>query len=165
MLISVIETLVGNFTIKVRKVATMSTHSRPTIVIIGAGFAGLDAAKKLAKADVDVLLIDRQNFHLFTPLLYQVATSGLEPGEIAYPVRGILRGKSNVRFLLGSVEAIDSENRTVTVKTNGTTRQERNDYLVIAAGSEPQYFGQRQIEQYSFSLKTLADGVCCATTS
>lgn len=137
----------------------MSTHSRPTIVIIGAGFAGLDAAKKLAKADVDVLLIDRQNFHLFTPLLYQVATSGLEPGEIAYPVRGILRGKANVRFLLGNVEAIDSENRSVTVKTNGTTRQERYDYLLIAAGSQPQYFGQRQIEQYSFGLKTLADGV------
>ncbi|GIV81401.1 MAG: hypothetical protein KatS3mg051_0755 [Anaerolineae bacterium] len=85
----------------------MTTSQRPRIVIIGAGFGGLSAVKRLASADVDVLLIDRENFHLFTPLLYQVATSGLEPGEIAYPVRGILRGMERVRFLRGDVLAID----------------------------------------------------------
>ena len=85
----------------------MQTAHRPTIAIIGAGFGGLNAAQALANQPVDVLLIDRQNFHLFSPLLYQVATSGLDPSEIAYPVRGIFKGKKNVRFLMGDVRAID----------------------------------------------------------
>jgi NADH dehydrogenase len=137
----------------------MSTNHRPTVIVIGAGFGGLYATKQLAKADVDVLLVDRHNFHLFTPLLYQVATSGLEPGEIAYPVRGIVRGKTNTRFLLGSVEAIDPANRTVTVQTAQKTCQERYDYLIVAAGSRTHYFGMEPIERHGFGLKTLADGV------
>ena len=137
----------------------MSTNNRPTVVIIGAGFGGLNAAKRLAKADVDILLIDRQNFHLFTPLLYQVATSGLEPGEIAYPVRGILRSKANVRFLLGNVENIDPANQKVTIRTNGLTTDERYDYLLIAAGTQTHYFGMEQVEKHGFGLKTLSDAV------
>lgn len=132
---------------------------RPTVIVIGAGFGGLYAAKKLAKAEVEVLLVDRQNYHLFTPLLYQVATSGLESGEIAYPVRGILGRKSNVRFLLGSVEAIDTASKTVTIKTQSKTFQEQYDYLIVAAGSRTHYFGMEQIEQHAFGLKTLADAV------
>ena len=137
----------------------MTTHTPPTVVIIGAGFGGLNAAKQLAKADVNVLLVDRQNFHLFTPLLYQVATSGLEPGEIAYPVRGILRNQSNIRFLLGSVEAVSPADQIVTVKTNGKTIRERYDYLLIAAGSQTHTFGMAEIEQHAFGLKTLSDAV------
>jgi NADH dehydrogenase len=137
----------------------MSAHHRPTVIVIGAGFGGLYAAKKLAKAEVDVLLIDRQNFHLFTPLLYQVATSGLEPGEIAYPVRGILRGGSKVRFLLGSVEAIDTGHQTVTIKSESKTCQESYDYLIVAAGSQTHYFGVDSIQQHAFGLKTLPDAV------
>ncbi|NOG49462.1 MAG: FAD-dependent oxidoreductase [Chloroflexi bacterium] len=76
---------------------------RMRIAIVGAGFAGLNVAKALRKAAVDILLVDRNNFHTFTPLLYQVATCGLDPSDIAYPVRGILRGQSNLRFLLGTV--------------------------------------------------------------
>ena len=125
----------------------MSANQRPTVIVIGAGFGGLYATKKLAKANVDILLIDRHNFHLFSPLVYQVATSGLEAGEIAYPVRGILRRRSNVRFLLGSVEDIDPVNKTVLVKTNTTTRRESYDYLLIAAGSQTNFFGMEQVER------------------
>ena len=137
----------------------MSHRNRPIVAIVGAGFGGLNAARQLAKADVDVLLIDRQNFHLFTPLLYQVATSGLEPGEIAYPVRGILRGKTNARFLLGSVEAIDPTNQTITIKTGQETRHESYEYLIVAAGTQSHFYGMAQVEQHAFGLKTLADAV------
>jgi NADH dehydrogenase len=129
---------------------------RPTVVIIGAGFGGLHAAQKLMDKDVDVLVVDRQNFHLFTPLLYQVATSGLEPGEIAYPVRGILRGKANIRFMLGDVQQLDTDQKQLTIRTNGNTQQESYDFLIVAAGSETHYFG---MEQHAFGLKTLSDAV------
>lgn len=137
----------------------MPSSHRPRVIIIGAGFGGLYAAKKLANRPVDVLLIDRQNFHLFSPLIYQVATSGLDPSEVAYPVRGIFRGKTNVRFLLGEVEAIDRTGKTVTVRTNGRTREEDYDYLIVAAGSRTHYFGMDQIQQHAFGLKTLSDAV------
>jgi NADH dehydrogenase len=137
----------------------MPANTTPHVVIIGAGFGGLYAAKQLAKSKVDVLLIDRQNFHLFTPLLYQVATSGLEPGEIAYPVRGIFQNNTPVRFLLGDVVKINPADQTVTIKTNGGIIQESYDYLLIAAGSQTNYFGVEQIEKHAFSLKTLADAV------
>ena len=132
---------------------------RPRVVIIGAGFAGLYAARTLVNKPVDVLLIDRQNFHLFTPLIYQVATSALDPSQVAYPVRGIFRGKRNIRFLLGSVEAIDTGAQTVTVRANGLQRAEPYDTLIVAAGSQTHYFGQTQIEAHAFGLKTLADAV------
>lgn len=99
----------------------MTPAQRPRIVIIGAGFGGLYAARALARKPVDVLLIDRNNFHTFTPLLYQVATSGLDPSEVAYPVRNIFRDSANVQFLMGEVTAIDHEARRVTVRTNGVT--------------------------------------------
>jgi len=137
----------------------MTTPHRPRIVIIGAGFGGLNAVKRLARAEVEVLLIDRENFHLFTPLLYQVATSGLEPGEIAYPVRGILRGMERVRFLRGEVVQINPARKTVTVDTGYSVRQEPYDFLIVAAGSRTDYFGQDHIAQHAFGLKSLADGV------
>jgi NADH dehydrogenase len=137
----------------------MTAQHRPTVIIIGAGFGGLNAAKKLAGADVDVLMIDRHNFHLFTPLLYQVATSGLDPSEIAYPVRGIFRDADNIHFLMGSVEAIDTDRQTVTVRTEHRTTEERYDYLIVAAGSKPNYFGQNAIREQAFDLKTLWDAV------
>lgn len=138
----------------------MSSHNHPHIVVIGAGFGGLSATKQLAKAEADILLIDRQNFHLFTPLLYQVATSGLEPGEIAYPIRGILRNTPRARFLLGNVEQIDTKTKIITVQTNSKLRQEiPYDHLIIAAGSQTHFFNISQIEQHAFGLKSLADGV------
>ncbi len=130
---------------------------RPRVIIIGAGFGGLFAARALKKQPVDVLLIDRQNYHTFTPLLYQVATCGLEAEEIAYPVRGIFR--RSVEFLLGEVVAIDPADKTVSVRTNGTVRTEAFDYLIISAGSVSNYFGKPEIERESFELKSLDDAV------
>lgn len=132
---------------------------RPKVIIIGAGFGGLFTARSLVKADVDVLLIDRQNFHLFTPLLYQVATCGLDPSEIAYPVRSIFRKNDNVRFLLGDVKGIDYQNKQVTVKTNGQIRHETYDYLVVATGTVTNYFGSDTLKLHSFGLKDLSDAV------
>lgn len=137
----------------------MTAQYRPTVIIIGAGFGGLNAAQKLAGAEVDVLLIDQHNFHLFTPLLYQVATSGLDPSEIAYPVRGIFRDADNIRFLMGAVEAIDADRRTVTVRAERQIVEEHYDYLIVAAGSQPHYFGQDAVREHAFDLKTLWDAV------
>ena len=134
-------------------------EKRPTVIVIGAGFAGLKAIDQLSKAAVDILLIDRHNFHLFTPLLYQVATSGLDPSEIAYPVRGILRGRANVRFMMGSVEDIDPHAKVVEVRSGEALLREPYDYLVLAAGSETHFFGNRDLERHAFGLKTLSDGV------
>src|SRR3954470_4500109 len=97
---------------------------RPRVIVIGAGFGGLYATQTLRHKAVDVLLIDRNNFHTFTPLLYQVATCGLEAEEVAYPVRGIFRNGSNISFLLGGVEAIDTQAKIVSVRTNGNVRKE-----------------------------------------
>ncbi|WP_119065613.1 NAD(P)/FAD-dependent oxidoreductase [Aggregatilinea lenta] len=137
----------------------MQSISRPTVAIIGAGFGGLNAAQALANQPVDVLLIDRQNFHLFSPLLYQVATSGLDPSEIAYPVRGIFKDKPNVRFLMGEVREIDRATKRIAVQINGHTIQEFYDVLIVAGGSQTHYFGMDDLRQHAFGLKTLSDAV------
>jgi NADH:ubiquinone reductase (H+-translocating) len=113
------------------KTATTSTVSRPHVVIVGAGFGGLSAALGLAGAAADVTVVDRRNYHLFQPLLYQVATAGLSPAQIASPIRAILRRASNVRVVLGKVSGVDKERRTVTVED----RILAYDYLVLATGA------------------------------
>ncbi|GAA5528116.1 NAD(P)/FAD-dependent oxidoreductase [Herpetosiphon gulosus] len=123
------------------------------VIIIGAGFAGLRAAKTLAGKKVDVLLIDQQNYHCFQPLLYQVATAGLEPEQIAYPVRGIMHNWPGVRFLMARVEQIDRASKHV-LTTMGSFDY---NYLIVAAGGQTNYFGNREIEQHSFGLKNLND--------
>src|SRR3546814_7734690 len=90
-----------------------ATQTRPQVVIVGAGFAGLSATLALRKAPVDITLIDRRNFHLFQPLLYQVATAGLTPSDIAWPVRSILRAQRNARVVLGTVTGVDTDAREV----------------------------------------------------
>lgn len=137
----------------------MATTQRPRVVIIGAGFGGLATARALANQSVDVLLIDRNNFHLFTPLLYQVATCGLEAEEIAYPVRGIIRGKGNIEFLMGEVEEIDAVEKCIFVRTNGEVKRKGYEYLVVAAGSVSNYFNNDSVALYSFDLKDLDDSV------
>src|SRR5215203_6195101 len=91
----------------------VSKMARPHIVVVGAGFGGLSAAHNLAGADADVTVIDRRNYHLFQPLLYQVATAGVSPAQIASPIRAILRRAANVHVLLGKVNSVDTEQRTV----------------------------------------------------
>jgi NADH dehydrogenase len=137
----------------------MQMNNRHKVIVIGAGFGGLYVTRGLANKSVDVLLIDRNNYHTFTPLLYQVATCGLDPSEIAYPVRSIFRRNQNVRVLLGTVIEIDHENGAVVVKTNGTTRRETYDTLVIAAGSVTNFFNNTSIGQFGFGMKALPEAV------
>lgn len=132
---------------------------RPRVVIVGAGFGGVYAARVLAKARVDVLVIDRENFHTFTPLLYQVATAALDPSEIAYPVRTIFRKHRNVHFLWAEVTDIDHEQHALNVAMNGETRTIKYDYLLLCAGSVTNFFGNDEAEKLSFELKTLGQAV------
>src|SRR6266550_9531633 len=111
--------------------------TRPSVVIVGAGFGGLRVARGLRGAPFDVTIIDQHNYHTFSPLLYQVATAGLEPEEIAQPVRSILRGTGNFRFRLGEVVGVDYEQRCVLLADG----EIRFDYLVLATGSATNYFG------------------------
>lgn len=129
----------------------MEPSRRPRVVIIGAGFAGLAAAKALRGRDVDVLLIDRQNYHTFLPLLYEVAAAGLEPDDIAQPVRAILRGAPNIRFLMASVEGIDRAARIVRTSVHDVSY----DYLVLAPGSATNYFGLDTVQERALGLKDL----------
>ena len=125
------------------------------IVIIGAGFGGLTAAKELAKKDFNITVIDKTNHHLFQPLLYQVATAALSPADIAIPIRSIFSKNKNVEVLLGDVKSIDKENRKVFF--NGSEID--FDYLIIATGSRHSYFGRDEWEKYAPGLKTLNDAL------
>lgn len=129
------------------------------MIIVGAGFGGLFAAKTLAGQPVDVLLIDRHNYHTFTPLLYQVATSALDPSEIAHPIRSIFAGKDNIRCLMGEVTAVNPERKEVEVVLDGIHQKEDYDYLILSTGSTPDYFGQEDFRRHSFPLRTLDDAV------
>ena len=127
--------------------------ARPHIVIVGAGFGGLAAAHALAGAAADVTVIDRRNYHLFQPLLYQVATAGLSPAQIASPIRAILRKAANVQVMLGKVTAIDKERRTVALED----RTVAYDYLVLATGARHSYFGHDDWEGAAPGLKKIDD--------
>ena len=132
----------------------------PHVVIVGGGFGGLAAAKALRKTNAQVILIDRQNHHLFQPLLYQVATSVLSPGQIASPIRGILRKQRNTTVLLGEVTRVDSDRRRVfvdSVDREGVAVE--YDYLILATGASHSYFGHDEFEQFAPGLKSLADAV------
>lgn len=127
--------------------------NRPHVVIVGAGFAGLTAAKGLARAPVRITLIDRRNHHLFQPLLYQVATAGLSPNQIATPIRTIVRKQRNTDVLLGEVTSVDADKRTVTLGK----RRVSFDYLILATGARQSYFGRDDWEADAPGLKTLED--------
>jgi NADH dehydrogenase len=127
---------------------------RPLVVIVGAGFGGLTCARKLDGKPVDVILLDRQNYHLFTPLLYQVATGLLNPSDIAYPLRTVFRRSANVRFRLATVDGVDLKGKTVSLAGGEDIRY---DYLVLATGSVDNYFGNQAVAEVSISLKGLAD--------
>ncbi|MGB5052446.1 MAG: NAD(P)/FAD-dependent oxidoreductase [Caldilineaceae bacterium] len=127
----------------------------PRVVIVGAGFAGLWAARGLAGAPVQVSLVDRNNFHTFLPLLYQVAAAELEPEAIAYPVRSILRGMPNVDFLLAEVDGLDLAGQQIQTSA-GTIPY---DFLLLAAGSTNHFFGVPGGREHAFPLKTLEDGI------
>ena len=126
---------------------------RPQVVIVGAGFAGLEASKALAKTAVDVTLVDAYNHHCFQPLLYQVATAALSPADVAWPIRAILRAQQNVRVIMARVTAIDVQTRRV----HTTEIDLPYDYLVLATGSTHSYFGHDDWAPFAPGLKHIAD--------
>src|SRR5512142_338388 len=128
---------------------------RPRVVVAGAGFGGLWAARELSRHPLDVLLLDRHNYHLFLPLLYQVAAAELESEDIAFPVRSILRRLPNVAFALGEVRSIDLAARRV--ETGG--RRIPYDYLVLATGSTSHFFGIPGAAEHALPLKSLEEGI------
>lgn len=127
----------------------------PRVVIIGGGFAGVSLAKKLKNKNFQVVLLDKHNYHNFQPLMYQVATGGLEAGSIAYPIRKIVQEHSETFFRMALVERIDTANKKV-VTDIGTIYY---DYVVIATGSTNNYFGNREIEQHSMVMKTIPEAL------
>jgi NADH dehydrogenase len=136
--------------------------ARPRVVVIGGGFAGLRAVRELRQASVEVTLLDRRNFHLFQPLLYQVASGALSPGEIAYPLRGLLAHQPNVRVLMADVAAIDLPGRRVRLRPQpgGVGAVELPyDWLIVAAGAGHSYFGHDGWARHAPGLKTLEDAL------
>jgi len=130
--------------------------SYPHVVILGGGFGGLMAAKVLRRHPVRVTLLDRHNYHLFQPLLYQVATATLSPGDIASPLRWIFRHAANVRVLLGEAQTVDTTHRTVRL-TDGDVLD--YDYLIVATGASHAYFGHEEWAPVAPGLKTLEDAL------
>lgn len=126
----------------------------PRIVIVGAGFGGLTAARALDGLAADITVVDRRNFHLFQPLLYQVATAGLNPSDVAWPVRGILSRQKNTRVLLGEVASIDANTREVLLSDG---RKLAYDWLILATGASHTYFGNDQWERHAPGLKRVDD--------
>jgi NADH:ubiquinone reductase (H+-translocating) len=136
------------------------SEPRPRVVVVGGGFGGLAAAKALRRTPADVILIDRTNYHLFQPLLYQVATAVLTPGQIGSPIREILRNQRNTTVLLGEVTAVNKEQHYII--GNSVDRVEvpiPYDYLIVATGVRHSYFGHEEFERFAPGLKSLADAV------
>lgn len=129
------------------------TQSRKKVVVVGAGFAGLFAARGLRRTDVDVIIIDRHNYHLFQPLLYQVATAGLAPSDIAWPIRGILSRQKNATVLLDQVTAVDTSSNEVFLGDSAVPY----DYLVLATGAGHAYFGHEEWAPHAPGLKSIND--------
>src|SRR5258707_3014094 len=124
------------------------------VVILGGGFGGLAAAQKLKRAPVEVTLIDRRNFHLFQPLLYQVATGSLSPGEIAAPLRGVLSRQKNTRVLLGEAVDVDPEAKRVILRDGASFDY---DSLIVATGSQTSYYGNDSWREWAPSLKSVEE--------
>ncbi|MEQ1473673.1 MAG: FAD-dependent oxidoreductase, partial [Candidatus Acidiferrum sp.] len=129
-------------------------EKRHRVIILGGGFGGLSAAQKLKRAAVEVILIDRRNFHLFQPLMYQVATGSLSPGEIAAPLRGVLSRQKNTRVLLGEVSDIDPAAKKVMLLDGAAFEY---DSLIVATGSQTSYYGNDEWRQWAPSLKTIEE--------
>ena len=126
---------------------------RPRIIVVGAGFGGLSAAKALSRMDAEVIVIDRNNYHLFQPLLYQVATAGLSPADIASPIRSILRGQANTSVMLAKITGVEVERRRVLIGNDPVTY----DFLVLATGARHAYFGHDEWERHAQGIKKIED--------
>jgi len=129
------------------------------VIIVGAGFAGLQTAKRLTTSSFEVTIIDKNNYHLFQPLLYQVATAGLSPADIAVPIRNIFRSQKNPKVILDELIEINPQHNQIKTKNNTYIY----DFLVIATGSEPSYFGHDQWKNFSYGLKNIKDATSMRT--
>ncbi|UYQ93745.1 NAD(P)/FAD-dependent oxidoreductase [Chitinophaga horti] len=129
--------------------------SQPRVVIVGGGFGGIMLAKTLRKAPVQVVLLDRNNYHLFQPLLYQVATAGLEPDSIAFPLRGIFKRQKNFHFRMAEVLSVNTAGNILDTNIGPI----RYDHLILATGSNTNFFGNKQIEQHAIGMKSLIEAV------
>ena len=132
----------------------VAERQRSQVVVIGAGFGGIGAGRRLADLPVDTTIVDKRNHHVFQPLLYQVATAGLSPADIALPVRGIFQDDQNVDFRWATVESVDFDQRLVHVDAGAALPY---DYLIIAGGSETRWFGIPGVEEHALAMKTLED--------
>src|SRR5271155_742023 len=131
---------------------------RKRVVIVGGGFGGIAAARALKRCDADVILVDRRNHHIFQPLLYQVATAVLAPSEIAGPIRQLAKTQKNVSVMFAEVTGVDLKSRSIEAVFPGAgDRRIAFDYLVIAAGTQPSYFGHDEFARYAPGLKSLSD--------
>jgi NADH:ubiquinone reductase (H+-translocating) len=137
----------------------MDGKTTPRVVIVGAGFGGLNAATSLASAPVKITVIDKKNYHTFQPLLYQVATAGLSPSEIASPIRSILRRHKNVEVLLGEAVGFDLQRKVVRTAGQDGEYEVGYDYLIVAAGASHAYFGHDEWERLAPGLKTIEDAL------
>src|SRR5581483_1268569 len=126
------------------------------VIVVGAGFGGLEAVQRLKKADVEILLIDKVNHHLFQPLLYQVATGALSPADIAIPIRQIFEKQNNLSFLMGTVIEVNKEAKTVTLE-NGMKFP--FDYLILAPGASHSYFGNDEWKDFAPGMKSVHDAL------
>lgn len=127
----------------------------PRVVIVGGGFGGIEFAKNLKNKEVQILMIDRHNYHTFQPLLYQVATGGLEADSIAFPLRKIFKGFNNFTFRVTDVHGVDPERKVLQTNIGAINY----DYLVLATGSDTNFFGQKEIEHYAMSMKTIPEAL------
>jgi len=139
---------------KVARTMNTATGQKQRVLILGGGFGGLNAAQKLKRAPVEVTLVDRRNFHLFQPLLYQVATGSLSPGEISAPLRHVLSKHKNTEVLLGEAADIDPNAKRVTLRDGATLGY---DSLIVATGSKTSYYGKEEWREYAPSLKTVEE--------
>ncbi|WP_026898764.1 NAD(P)/FAD-dependent oxidoreductase [Daejeonella oryzae] len=134
---------------------SLPVSAQPRIVIVGGGFGGIELAKRLKNKDVQVLMLDRHNYHTFQPLLYQVATGGLEADSIAFPLRKIFKGYKNFTFRVAEVQKVIPERKILETSIGDI----KYDYLVLATGSDTNFFGQKEVEHYSMAMKTIPEAL------
>ncbi len=132
-----------------------SNRKFPRVIIIGAGFGGIEVAKKLKNKEVEVLLLDRNNFHTFQPLMYQVATGTLSADSISFPVRKMFKGQDNFHFRLADVKSVDNEAKIVRTDVGDFDY----DYLIVATGATTNFFGNQQITKYALPMKNIQEAL------
>jgi len=143
-----------------KQIPNIPQTRKKRILIVGGGFAGLKLMRKLNRKEFQIILLDKNNFHQFQPLLYQVATSGLEPSAISFPLRKILQNEKEIHFRIAEVQKIHAETKEIETDIGSLTY----DYLVLAMGAAPNYFGQQNIQKNTYSMKTASDAILIRNT-